>query len=165
MTLPTPASAPEQSETPSIEPWLWPVLIAGLFGGVGDCAGAATLYNLYLRVYSVIHPPLWGSRPIPSIASFVSERAVELAVVWAGLFALAYGTQSGMRARLRSKAGATLVTVAFGTLIWLGTRELVNRGNLEEPMLSIIAWLTSVLFTAPAIVWSVRRTAPIGRDT
>ena len=152
--------SPGTDDSTSIEPWLRPVLMAGLLGGVADCLGAALLYNVYLRVYSVVHPPLWGSRPIPGLATFISARAFVLAIGWAVLFAVVYAMQDPIRRRMESFGGFAAVAVAFGTVMWLVMRTLLSRGNLEEPALSIVGWLTYVLCVAPAIMWSIRRQDP-----
>ena len=149
--------SPEIDEPTSIEPWLQPVLFAGLLGGAADCLGAALLYNVYLRAHSAAHPPLWGSRPIPALQSFFAARLFVFGVCWAALFAVVAATQQPVRDRLQSIAGSVLVTTLFGTVMWIVMRSVVDRGNLEEPMLSIIGWLTYVLFAAPAIVWTLRR--------
>ena len=52
--------------------------------------------------------------------------------------------------------GLATVSVVFGTVMWLVMRAMVKRGNLEEPMLSIIGWLIYVLFSAPAIALTLR---------
>lgn len=152
--------SPGVDEPSSIEPWLRPVLIAGLLGGAADCVGAALLYNVYLRAYSAIHPPLWGSRPIPALATFFSARAFVFATAWAVFFAILYGTQESIRRRMESVGGLGVVAVAFGTVMWLVMRKLLSRGNLEEPALSIVGWLIYVLCVAPVILWGIRRWAP-----
>lgn len=58
---------------------------------------------------------------------------------------------------MASIGGFAAVSLVFGTVMWLVMRTVVNRGNLEEPMLSIIGLLIYVLFTAPAITWTLRR--------
>src|SRR3954468_12591198 len=128
--------APRDDEATSIEPWLCSVLVAGLAGGAADCLGAALLYNVYLRTYSVIHPPLWGSRPIPGLATFLSTRPFVFAMGWAVCFAIIYGMQDSVRRRMRSMDGVVAVAVVFGTVMWLVMRMVIVRGNLEEPALS-----------------------------
>ena len=161
MTEPTSGLESTATDEPtSIEPWLRPVLLAGLLGGAADCVGAALLYNIYLRGRSVAHPPLWGSRPIPGLATFFSAPAFVFAMGWAILFAIIYGMHDAIRRRTESVEGFTVVAVAFGTVMWLAMRTLIVRGNLEEPALSIIGWLTYVLCVAPAIIWGIRRWAP-----
>jgi hypothetical protein len=153
--------SPQTDERTSIEPWLRPVLAAGLLGGAADCLGAALLYNLYLRVYSAINPPLWGSRPIPTLATFLSTRAFVFAMGWAGVFAIIYGMQAPIRRRMKSVSGFATVAAAFGTAMWLVMRTMIVRGNLEEPALSLVGWLTYALCVAPAIIWGIRRWAPL----
>jgi hypothetical protein len=150
--------SPPADEPTSIEPWLRPVLTAGLLGGVAACLGAALLYNVYFRV--VLPPPLWGTRRIPAIATFVSPRPFVFAMGWAVLFAIVYGMQDGIRRQVRSREGFAAVTVVFGTVIWLVMRNVNSRGDLEEPVLSIIGWLTYVLCVAPAIIGSIKRWSP-----
>ena len=139
----------------SIEPWVRPVLTAGLLGGAADCVGAALLYNVYLRAYSAMYPPVLGSRPIPGFAAFFSTRAFVFAMGWAVLFAIVYAMQDPIRRRVKSFPGFAAVALAFGTVMWLVMRSVLVRGNLEEPALSIIGWLTYVLWVAPAIIWSI----------
>ena len=158
MTQPTSQLETSGGDEPSsIEPWLIPVIAAGVAGGAADCIGAATLYNVYLRVYSVIHPPLFGSRPIPGLATFFSARVFVFATAWAVAFAIVYATQDALRRRMASIGGFAAVSLVFGTVMWLVMRTVVNRGNLEEPMLSIIGLFIYVLFTAPAIILTLRR--------
>ena len=152
--------SPETDQSTSIEPWLQPVVIAGLLGGAADCLGAALLYNVYLRGYSAIHPPLWGTRPIPGLATFFSTRAFVFAMGWAVFFATVYGMHDAIRRRSNSAGGLGAVALVFGTVMWLVMRTVVNRGNLEEPALSIIGWLTYVICVTPAIIWTIRRWAP-----
>ena len=145
----------------SIEPWLRPVLAAGIVGGAADCLGAALLYNIYLRAYSVINPPIFaGTRAIPGLMTFLSARAFVLAMGWAVLCAVVYATQAGIRRRTESVGGFAITAAVFGTVMWLVMRNLLMRGNLEEPALSLVGWLTYVLCVAPAILWAVRRWAP-----
>src|SRR4051812_37282814 len=136
---------PRGDEPTSIEPWLRPVLLAGVLGGAADCLGAALLYNVYLRTYSLIHPPLWGSRAIPALATFFSVRPFVFALGWAVVFAIVYGMHESIRRRAQSIEGFGTVAVVFGTVMWLVMRSVISRGNIEEPMLSIIGWLTYVL--------------------
>ncbi|HKN67355.1 MAG TPA: hypothetical protein VJW73_13825 [Gemmatimonadaceae bacterium] len=159
MTEPTAhLESSNNDESSSIEPWLVPVVAAGLAGGLADCAGAAILYNVYLRVHNVVHPPLFrDSRPIPGLMTFFSSRAFVFAMGWAVAFAIVYGMQDSIRRRMQSIGGFATVSVLFGTVMWLVMRTVVSRGNLEEPMLSIIGLLTYVLFAAPAIAWTLRR--------
>lgn len=158
MTEPTTQLDSSRSDEPSsIEPWLIPVVAAGVAGGLADCIGAATLYNVYLRAYSAIHPPFFGSRPIPGLATFFAARVFVFATGWAIAFAILYATQDSIRRRMDSIGGFATVSVVFGSVMWLVMRTVVNRGNLEEPMLSIIGWLTCVLFSAPVIAWTLRR--------
>src|SRR5689334_3284989 len=119
----------EVDEPSSIEPWLRPVVAAGLLGGAADCFGAATIYNVYLRVYSVVHPPLFASRPIPGLATFFSARAFVFAMGWAILFAVVYAMQDAIRRRVESASGFAGVAVLFGTLMWLVMRTQLSRGN------------------------------------
>lgn len=152
-------------DTASIEPWFRPVLTAGLVGGAADCLGAALLYNVYLRAYSAIHPPIFaGTRAIPGLMTFLSTRAFVLAMGWAVLFAAIYGSQAPIRRRMASVGGFALVAAVFGTVMWLVMRNLLMRGDLEEPALSLVGWLTYVLCAAPAILWAVRRWAPRTSD-
>src|SRR3954469_11127362 len=138
--------SPRGDEASSIEPWLRPVLTAGLLGGAADCIGAALLYNVYLRVYSVVHPPIFrDSRPIPGLATFFSARAFVFAMGWAVAIAIIYAMQDSLRRRMESIGGFAAVAVAFGTAMWLVMRTHISRGNLEEPALSIVGWLTYVL--------------------
>ena len=152
--------SPGVDEPSSIEPWLRPVVTAGLLGGAADCLGAATIYNVYLRVYSVVHPRLFASRPIPGLATFLSARAFVFAMGWAVLFAIGYAMQDAIRRRVESAPGFAGVAVLFGTVMWLVMRTQLSRGNLEEPALSIVGWLIYVLCAAPAVIWSSRRWAP-----
>ena len=152
--------SPGRDEPSSIEPWLQPVLMAGLLGGAADCLGAALLYNVYLRVYSAIHPPLWGSRPIPGLATFFSAPAFVFAMGWAVCFAIVYAMHADIRRPMSSAHGFAILVVALGTVMWLVMRTVISRGNLEEPALSVIGWLTYVLCVAPAIMWGIRRWAP-----
>lgn len=156
--------APRADDTASIEPWLRPLLTAGLLGGAADCLGAALLYNVYLRAYSAIHPPLFRSRPIPGLMTFFSARAFVFAVGWAALFAVIYGAQAPVRRRMESIGGFAIVAAIFGTVMWLVMRNLLVRGNLEEPALSLVGCLTYVLCVAPAILWPIRRWAPRASD-
>ena len=149
--------SPGADEATSIEPWIQPVLIAGLLGGAADCIGAALLYNVYLRLYSVISPPPLGRRPIPGLATFFSVRPFVFAMGWAVAFAIVYGMQVSVRRRMESVGGIAAVAVAFGTAMWLVMRTVIFRGNLEEPALSIIGWLTYVVCVAPAIIVSISR--------
>ena len=157
---PSDLESPGVEEPSSIEPWLRPVVIAGLAGGLADCAGAAILYNVYIRAYSVVHPPLWGSRPIPGLATFFSARAFVFAMGWAIAFAIIYAMQESIRRRMDSTSGLATVSLVFGTVMWLVMRTLVNRGNLEEPALSIVGWLIYVLCVTPPILWGIKRWAP-----
>ena len=151
-------------EAPSIEPWLRPVVVAGLAGGLADCVGAAMLYNVYLRVYSVVHPPLFrDSRPIPGLATFFSARAFVFGMGWAILVAIIYAMQNSVRRRMDSIGGFATLSVVFGTVMWLVMRTQLSRGNLEEPARSSVGWLIYVLCVAPVILWCVKRWAPTAR--
>ena len=152
--------SPETDEPTSIEPWLRPVLTAGILGGAADWLGAALLYNVYLRAYSAIHPPLFRSRPIPGLATFFLVRPFVFAMGWAALFAIIYGMHAPIRRRMESVGGFAIVAAVFGTLMWLVMRTVIVRGNLEEPALSIVGWLTYAICVAPAILWAIRRWAP-----
>ena len=152
--------SPGVDEPSSIEPWLRPVVAAGLLGGAADCLGAATIYNVYLRVYSVVHPPLFASRPIPGLATFFSARAFVFEMGWAILFAIVYAMPDAIRRRVGSTSGFVGTALLFGTVMWLVMRTQLSRGNLEEPALSIVGWLIYVLCVAPAIIWGIRRWAP-----
>ena len=152
--------SPGVDEPSSIEPWLRPVVAAGLLGGAADCLGAATIYNVYLRVYSVVHPPLFANRPIPGLATFFSARAFVFEMGWAILFAIVYAMPDAIRRRVGSTSGFVGTALRFGTVMWLVMRTQLSRGNLEEPALSIVGWLIYVLCVAPAIIWGIRRWAP-----
>ena len=152
--------SPGVDEPSSIEPWLRPVVAAGLLGGAADCLGAATIYNVYLRVYSVVHPPLFANRPIPGLATFFSARAFVFEMGWAILFAIVYAMPDAIRRRVGSTSGFVGTALLFGTVMWLVMRTQLSRGNLEEPALSIVGWLIYVLCVAPAIIWGIRRWAP-----
>lgn len=96
--------------------------------------------------------------------TFFSARAFVFAVGWAALFAVIYGAQAPVRRRMESIGGFAIVAAIFGTVMWLVMRNLLVRGNLEEPALSLVGCLTYVLCVAPAILWPIRRWAPRASD-
>ena len=145
--------------TPPIEAWLTPIGVAAFTSGILSCLATPIMYIIYYRYR-------WGTTPNTvngrmTLLSFFSVRAFLFCIAWSLLFALAYREWPALR-RLTDRAFGMLgAAILFGTLLWALIHFVIFPHKLGETPYEVLGWLPYVLFTAPLIVWAVRRFSPL----